>query len=123
MLDYSQMQADRLERSYDVQANYHVEFVGLQAWVVQHPDEPERCYLVDMSERKCSCPDWHCTVQGLGVDCKHILAIEPDWLKLTGKKRSAFTRNTEADVEIRQDMAEFSDRMAELSHQDPYERI
>jgi hypothetical protein len=98
------MQADRQERSYDVQANYLIEYVGLQAWVVQHPDEPERCYLVDMIREHCTCPDFCCTAQQVAIWCKHMLAVQPDWERLTGKKRSAFTRNTEADIAAREMM-------------------
>lgn len=82
--DLAMLQGDREERAIVVAATYNIQFAGLQSWVVEHPDEPERCYLVDMIERNCTCPDWHCTVQNIGIDCKHILAVVPLWEALTG---------------------------------------
>ncbi len=77
---------DRAERAEEVKADYFTEYVGSQAWVVVHPNEPERAYLVDMIERTCSCPDFVCTANGLEIDCKHLLAVIPLWEKLTGLK-------------------------------------
>jgi hypothetical protein len=77
---------DRQDRAVEVKETYNIVYAGLQGWVVQHPDELERTYFADMIHRKCTCPDWHCTAQGLGIDCKHILAIIPLWEELTGLK-------------------------------------
>lgn len=76
---------ERRDRACEVREDYETEYVGCQCWVVQHPDEPERCYLVDMIERRCTCPDWSCTAHGLGIDCKHIVAIGPMWEEFTGQ--------------------------------------
>jgi predicted nucleic acid-binding Zn finger protein len=65
---------ERRARALDVREDYTIVYAGLQAWVVQSP--AGRVYFVDMIERRCTCPDWHCTVQGTGVDCKHIYAVE-----------------------------------------------
>jgi len=83
--EYHQMQSDREARAIEVARSYHIEYIGLQAWVVQHPDDSERCYLVDMIARRCTCPDWCCTAQGVGIDCKHIIAVDPLWRELTGQ--------------------------------------
>ena len=83
---------ERRERAVEVRETYEIEHAGAQCWVVLHPDEPERCYLVDMLARHCSCPDWSCTAAGLGIDCKHIIAVAPLWETLTGLR---FERQTE----------------------------
>ncbi len=77
---------DREDRAIEVRDTYLIEFVGCQAWVVQHPIEPERCYLVDFIERTCTCPDYNCYCQahGRGIDCKHLLALLPRWEETTG---------------------------------------
>lgn len=79
MIDIDIAIADRIDRAIVVRNEYSIEHAGGQSWVVQHPDEPERTYLVDMSERKCSCPDYKCTASGLSIDCKHIIALIPVW--------------------------------------------
>ena len=66
---------ERCERAREVQEHYHIEDAGARAYVVMHPDEPERCYLVDMIFHSCTCPDWCCRNDQIGA-CKHLIAIE-----------------------------------------------
>ncbi|MFA5154175.1 MAG: SWIM zinc finger family protein [Clostridia bacterium] len=84
--DSTDFQWERRARAEEVKATYGFEYVGAQAWVVQHPDDEGRCYLVDMVERRCSCPDWWGFANGQGIDCKHILSVQPAWEELTGKR-------------------------------------
>lgn len=77
---------DRRRRAIGVREDYEIVPLDLQSYVVQHPDEPDRCYLVDMIERKCSCPDWGCTASGMGIDCKHILGVSDPWANATGER-------------------------------------
>jgi len=93
MTDSHDALQDRRERSDEVRETYRIQYAGLQAWVVQHPEEPKRIYFVDMAARRCGCPNWHCTAQGLGIDCKHILALDPTWRTMTGRKIAAFVCN------------------------------
>lgn len=61
----------------EVEQTYITEYVGLQSWVVMHPVEFERCYLVDMINRRCTCMDWMCQPdKDAARDCKHIIATE-----------------------------------------------
>lgn len=80
---------DREDRAFDVRTNYEFEYCGSQCWVVTHPDEEDRAYFVDMIERTCTCPDFGCTTNPMGMVCKHILAVIPDWEKLTGQTYEA----------------------------------
>ena len=75
----------RTFRAVEVTETYEAEYVGLQSWVIQHPTEPERCYLVDMLNRDCSCPDHSCQDNEPKLDCKHIIALVPLWQELTGR--------------------------------------
>ena len=76
----------RDDNAYCVRKDYHKEYVGAQCWVVMHPDEHERCYLVDMLNRTCTCEDYLCFCQAAEIDCKHILALSGLWEEQTGLK-------------------------------------
>jgi hypothetical protein len=76
----------RDDNAYTVRREYLKEYVGSQCWVVMHPDEYDRCYLVDMLNRTCTCEDYTCFCHIAEIDCKHILALEKDWEELTGLK-------------------------------------
>lgn len=84
---------DRQFRAVEVAQTYLIEYAGCQTWVVQHPIEPERCYLVDMIAEHCTCPDYNCTANPMGIFCKHLLAIDPIWREMTGKERACFVQN------------------------------
>jgi hypothetical protein len=85
MSDLLQAIRDRRERAGIVRAEYALDYIGLQAWVVRHPEDGDRCYLVDMINRSCSCPDSRCfRIDGEQIDCKHILGLQPEWERLTG---------------------------------------
>lgn len=86
MSELSIYQGDREHRAGTVRETYSIEYAGNLAWVVMHPDEEKRCYLVDLIKRSCSCPDWWGFCQGKDIDCKHILAVYPLWERLTGLK-------------------------------------
>jgi hypothetical protein len=103
--------AERRARAVEVREDYEIVPLDLQAFVVQHPDEPERCYLVDLLKRRCTCPDWACTAQGMSIDCKHLIAVAPV---------SAFTHNRPEDVESRNQLAEVYRQMAEMEKRDPF---
>jgi len=111
---------ERRERAVQVRESYDIEHAGAQCWVVLHPDEPERCYLVDMLARHCSCPDWSCTAAGLGIDCKHIIAVAPFWERLTGRTFERQERPLRPSDPL--DIA-FSMRMAEAATEDPYQTL
>lgn len=110
----------RRERAVEVAETYDIEFVGAQAWVVQHDEEPERCYLVDMIARRCSCPDHECyRIEDRQIDCKHIVAIIPLWEKQTGLRDKPFRYHG-----VPTDECGFTSvRDVDADGQDPFERV
>ena len=111
---------ERRERAVEVKSTYRITYAGLQAWVVEHPEEPGRIYFVDMIRRHCSCPDFVCTANGMAIECKHLIAVDEVWRKLTGRQASWFVHNDPATVEAREQQADFNAHMAELAKQDPF---
>jgi hypothetical protein len=81
---------ERRERATEVSETYQIHYAGCQCWVVRYPGESEgdedRCYLVDMVRRSCTCPDFWGYCQEREIDCKHIGALVSDWEQLTGLK-------------------------------------
>ena len=73
------MQLDeRTRRARVVATEYSIEKSQPGLWIVMHHSEPDRCYLVTLtnSGAECTCPDFQCTTKALGMKCKHILALE-----------------------------------------------
>jgi len=75
MNDLIQAIEDRRQRAIGVKATYSHIGVGSNCFVVTHPDEPERSYLVDMTKRTCNCADFTCFAAGHEIDCKHLVAV------------------------------------------------
>jgi hypothetical protein len=70
----------RIERAVEVRDTYRVEQVGPLSWVVTHPVEPERCYVVDVGARSCTCPDYTARMNPGGLPvCKHLVAMADKW--------------------------------------------
>lgn len=89
---------DRRRRAIGVAATYIKTDAGSQCWVVTHPDEPDRSYVVDMANRTCNCPDFVCRARGMEIDCKHILAVAPEWERETSSVLPARTQTLFAEV-------------------------
>jgi predicted nucleic acid-binding Zn finger protein len=104
---------DRAERAEEVKAEYKIVYVGSQCWVVVHPNDDERAYMVDMIRRHCTCPDYVCMASGLEIDCKHILAVVPMWEALTGLKDSLRDNEHPDVLEARKQEKRVSDSFAE----------
>jgi len=74
----------RRRRAVEVKETYLKEQVGPLTWVVAHPDDEGRTYVVTLGpEPSCSCPDFAMRMRpafGHGGWCKHIMACS----ELTG---------------------------------------
>ena len=113
-------QADRFARSKEVRDGYHIEFVGSQSWIVVHPDEPERAYLVDLINMECSCIDFHAYCREKGLQCKHLLAVVPSWEELTGLRLQDGRTETLAEYNARYEEAHRVENMQFKVYDDPF---
>jgi len=75
---------DRAGRAEEVRATYKIEELTPGLYMVQHPIEDERSYLVDSLQDTCECPDFGCRANHEGFACKHLIAV----YALTGKPMS-----------------------------------
>ncbi len=110
---------DRAARAEEVKATYKIEALTPGLYLVQHPTEDERAYLVDLAQDTCECPDHQCRKEETGGVCKHLICM---WL-LTGRKFdvSAFTHNSDADIKQREAEAGVSEAFAKMARcADPY---
>jgi hypothetical protein len=109
----SAIDPDRAGRAEEVRATYKIEELTPGLYMVQHPIEDERSYLVDLLQDTCECPDFGCRQNHANAACKHLIAM---WL-VTGRKFdvSKFTRNSDGDIDQREIEAKFSQQMADAA--------
>lgn len=110
---------DRADRAEEVKATYKIEMLTPGLYMVRHPTEDERSYLVDLARATCECPDFSCRQNPDEGVCKHIIAM---WL-VTGREFdvSAFTHNSDADIKQREEEARVSEAFAKVARcADPY---
>lgn len=66
----------RAERAQEVRATYRKEGAGPGAWVVSHPLDEGRTYVVSTAPSlRCTCPDFMTREDRDSEPCKHILAL------------------------------------------------
>jgi hypothetical protein len=66
---------ERRDRAIGVAREYRDEQVGPMSWIVSHPEDDERSYLVDLGLVTCTCPDFTARMNPAGLPlCKHVLS-------------------------------------------------
>lgn len=107
---------ERRARAIEVKATYTKTDVGSNCFVVTHPDDPERTYVVDLVKLDCTCPDMQCTAKPAGFFCKHVLAVaEGEQVALPEPKEpSMLTHGADPESE------KFSVAMAEFDNDNPW---
>lgn len=93
MTDLMQAIRDRRERAIGVRAAYTFEQVTPTTWLVQHPAEDDRQYLVDTAKQACECPDFQCRKDEMGGWCKHLWAVDALQREQRGEQPAPFTLN------------------------------
>jgi predicted nucleic acid-binding Zn finger protein len=63
---------DRHERAIEVKETYLIEDCGSGTFIMQHPEEPDRCYVIQTGKNDCTCPDFQRRTEV--VLCKHLIA-------------------------------------------------
>lgn len=73
---YDNFELDRADRAIEVKRDYVIEKTADGVYVVMNPDENERCYVVDLTQETCTCPDFWGFCKDKGIECKHLQACK-----------------------------------------------
>ncbi|MCE5200817.1 MAG: hypothetical protein ABFD54_05835 [Armatimonadota bacterium] len=67
---------ERIIRSDEVLSAYTIEQIDATHWLVSHPGDNERKYIVDTDLMECSCMDFLCRMDHEEKLCKHLIAVQ-----------------------------------------------
>jgi predicted nucleic acid-binding Zn finger protein len=68
--------SERIVRSDEVLSAYTLKQIDATHWLVSHPVDDERKYIVDTDLLECSCMDFLCRMDYEQKLCKHLIAVQ-----------------------------------------------